>query len=177
MKDNKTALIIRNNEMVISAHLKDNNIFELNIKTVIQESCNIVHPDVKIWHERLEHINIRELLNMNKAGAFPATLSGKDKFICEACQYGKQARLPFRKSERGTYQAGDIVYSDVCGPTEEPSISGKRYFVLFKDGATSYRHVYFLKHKSEVLEYFMKYNSIVNNQFHHDIHILHTDDG
>lgn len=177
VKNNKSALIMKNNKVVMSAYLKENNLYELDIKTVIQESCNIVQSDIKVWHERLGHLNLKELQNMNKAGALPVTLTGNDKFICEACQYGKQARLPFRSSERGKYQAGDVVYSDVCGPIEKPSISGKRYFVLFKDGATSYRHVYFLKHKSEVLECFIKYNAIVKNQFNHDVHILHTDNG
>lgn len=177
VKNNESAQIMKNNSVVMHAHLKDNNLYELDIKTVIQESCNIVQYDIKVWHQRLGHLNIKELQKMSKNGTIPVTLTGDDNFICEACQYGKQARLPFHKSTRGPTQAGDIVYSDVCGPIEEPSVSRKRYFVLFKDGATGYRHVYFLKCKNEVLECFKKYNALVNNQFQHDVRILHTDNG
>lgn len=177
MKNNEKALIIKNNIVVMSAHLKGNNLYELDIRTIIQESCNIVQSDIKVWHERLGHLNIKEIQNMSKNGIIPMTLTGSGNFVCEACQYGKQARNPFKESMRGTTLPGEIVYSDVCGPIAESSLSGKRYFVLFKDGATSYRHIYFLKHKDEVLECFIKYNAIINNQFHHNVRILHTDNG
>lgn len=177
IKNKESAQIIKNNEVVMSAHLRENNLYELDIKAIIQESCNIVQSDIKVWHERLGHLNVKEIKNMSKTGAIPVVLTGNGNFVCEACQYGKQARNPFKKSMRGATQAGDIVYSDVCGPMSESSVSGSHYFVLFKDGATSYRHVYFLKHKDEVLECFKKYNAIVNNRFQHDVRILHTDNG
>lgn len=177
MKNDKSAQIIKDNIVVMSAHLKENNLYELDIKTVVKESCNIVQSDVRVWHERLGHLNVKSLQNMSKTGVIPTKLTGDGSFICEACQYGKQARNPFKKSMRGATLPGNIVYSDVCGPIAESSVSGKRYFVLFKDGATSYRHVYFLRHKDEVLECFKKYNAIVNNRFQHNVRILHTDNG
>lgn len=177
IKNNKRAQIVKNNIVVMQAHLKENNLYELEIKTVLRESCNIVQTDIKLWHDRLGHINVKEIQNMSKIGAIPVAVTGNDNFFCEACQFGKQSRLPFHKSRRGPTKPGDIVYSDVCGPIEEPSVSGKRYFLLFKDGATSFRHVYFLRYKSEVLDYFKKYNAIVNNQFEHNVRILHTDNG
>lgn len=177
MKNCEKAMIMKNNIIVMTAHLTENNLYELDVKTIKQESCNIVQTDIKVWHERLGHLNVKELQNMSKNGVIPVTLSGNQNFICEACQYGKQARRPFLKSTRGPTQPGEIVYSDVCGPIEEPSVSGMKYFVLFKDGATSYRHVYFMKYKSEVFQCFLKYNAIVKNKFQCDLHILHTDNG
>jgi hypothetical protein len=177
MKNNQSALIMKDKAVVMCAQLKENNLYELDIKTVKQESCNVVQSDIKVWHERLGHVNIKEIQNMSKNGAIPVELTGSDTFVCEACQYGKQARLPFNKSHRGPSQPGDIVYSDVCGPIEELSVSGMRYFVLFKDGATSYRHIYLMKQKNEVLDCFIKYNAIVKNKFLHDVRTLHTDNG
>ena len=87
-----------------------------------------------------------------------------ENFTCEACAYGKQHRLPFRKSSRGELQPGDLVYSDVCGPISHTSVRGMRYFVLFKDAKTSYRHVYFMKNKSDVLVYFKIYNARIKNK-------------
>lgn len=177
VKNNEKAMIMKNNIVVMCAQLTENNLYELDIKTIIQENCNIVQTDIKVWHERLGHLNVKELQNMSKSGVIPVTLSGKGNFSCEACQYGKHARSPFLKSTRGPSQPGEIVYSDVCGPIEQPSVSGMKYFVLFKDGATSYRHVYFMKHKSEVFNCFIKYNANVKNKYHHDVQILHTDNG
>lgn len=177
VKNKDMALIKKDNEVVMCARLKDNNLYELDITTIVQEDCNWVQTDIKVWHERLGHLNVKEVMNMSRMGTIPTALSGNESFMCEACQYGKQTRLPFKKSHRGPSQPGDLVYSDICGPLEQASVSGKRYFVLFKDGATSYRHVYFLKQKSEVLDCFIKYNAIVNNLFQHNVRILHTDNG
>ena len=107
---------------------------------------------------------------MCKRGVIPVTLRGNK----ELKQNSKQARHPFLKSTRGSTQAGEIVYNDVCGPIEEPSVSVMRYFVLFKDGVTSYSHVYFMKHKSEVHQCFLKYNAIVKNKFQFRAYFIQT---
>lgn len=172
------AMILKDDTVVMSATLKENNLYELNIKAIVQESCNLVQTSLKVWHERLGHLNIKEVQNMCKNGVLPVKLTEEDKnFVCEACQYGKQSRLPFQKSNRGQSKPGDLVYSDVCGPIERASVSGARYFVLFKDAATSYRHVYIIKHKSDVLSCFKKYNEIVKTNFQRSVKILHTDNG
>lgn len=38
-------------------------------------------------------------------------------------------------------------------------------FVLLKDAAISYRPVYFLKIKGDVLEYFEVYNAMIKNKY------------
>lgn len=177
IKRNNVAMILKNNDVVMTATLKENNLYKVNIKTIVQVNCNLVQTSLKIWHERLGHLNVKEVQNMSKNGSIPASLSEENNFICEACQYGKQSRLPFHKSQRGECKPGDITYSDVCGPLEHESVSGARYFVLFKDGATSYRHLFIIKHKSDVLDCFKRYNAIVKNKFEHGVRILHTDNG
>lgn len=74
-------------------------------------------------------------------------------------------------------KAGELIYSDVCGPFKTESVSGAKYFVLFKDDCTSYRMVYFIKHKSDVVECFKKFYNLVKNQFGYTIKVLHTDGG
>lgn len=177
-KKNRDAIILKENSVVMTASLKHNNLYELNVKTISQESCNLVHTSLKLWHERLGHLNIKEVQNMAKNGAIMVSKTdNNEEFMCEACQYGKQSRLPFQKSSRMPSEPGDIVYSDVCGPLEHTSVSGAKYFVLFKDGATSYRHIYIIKNKSDVISCFKKYSNIVENMFQHGIKILHTDNG
>lgn len=44
----------------------------------------------------------------------------------------------------------ELVHADVCGPMEEMSLGKARYILLLTDDFSSYRFVYFLKHKSEV---------------------------
>ncbi|CAK1594594.1 unnamed protein product [Parnassius mnemosyne] len=177
IKKYNEALILKDNTVVMTATLKQNNLYEVNIKTTVQIDCNVAQSSLKIWHERLGHLNLKEVKNMSKNGAIPVKLTDDINFVCEGCQYGKRSRLPFHKSCRGECEPGDLTYSDVCGPVEHTSVSGARYFVLFKDGATSYRHVFIIKHKSDVLDCFKKYNAIVKNKFGHGTRILHTDNG
>jgi len=45
-----------------------------------------------------------------------------------------------------------------------PSLGGARYFLLFIDDFSRYTTIYTIKHKSEVIEYFRKFKSLVENQ-------------
>lgn len=70
--------------------------------------------------------------------------------LCEGCIYGKSHRLKFGTRERAN-TPGERIHTDVCGPFQ-CSMSGFRYFILFKDDYSKYRDVYFLKEKSQVAE-------------------------
>lgn len=72
---------------------------------------------------------------------------------------------------------GELVHADVCGPMEETSIGGSRYFLLLKDDYSNYRTVYFMSHKSETEEkirYFLKFAKITTGN---KIRTLRTDNG
>lgn len=180
LKKDTSALIYKDNEVVLTATQKSNNLYEMNFKTVSSASCNTVQASegsLKVWHERLGHLNVKEIRKMIKNGQLQCNESDIEKFVCEACMYGKQTRIPFHSSLRGELGPGDLVYSDVCGPMSESSVQGMRYFVLFKDAASSYLYVCFMKHKSEVLDHFKTFNAIVLNKFGHNVGILHSDNG
>lgn len=98
-----------------------------------------------------------------------------DSFVCEPCMYGKQHRVPFAKGEHRKMKIGELVHSDVCGPFSTPSVNGARYFVLFKDDYSSFKTVYFLRHKSDVLDRFKVFNELVKNKFGHYVKILKSD--
>jgi len=48
----------------------------------------------------------------------------------------------------------ELVVTDVCGPMEESSWSGYKFFVTFKDDFTQYRKIYLICHKNEVASCF-----------------------
>lgn len=68
-------------------------------------------------------------------------------------------------------------FSDVCGPMSVESLGGAKYFVTFKDDASGFREVYFLKHKSNVYECFQKYERMVVNKFNQTKKVLRSDNG
>ena len=55
------------------------------------------------------------------------------------------------------------------GPAPVPSRNGFHYYVVFIDDYSRYTWLYFLKAKSEVHDVFIKFKSLVENQF--DCHI------
>lgn len=57
------------------------------------------------------------------------------------------------------------------------SIGDSKYYLLFKDVATYYRHMYFLKHKHDVYEKFKEFDKLVANKFERPIKILRSDNG
>ena len=79
------------------------------------------------------------------------SVTNEKDFFCDACQFGKAHRLPFKAAEKEECtKPGEFIHSDVCGPMSETSPGGARYFVTFIDDASGFRYVYFLKHKSDV---------------------------
>lgn len=57
--------------------------------------------------------------------------------VCESCQQGKQAKLPFphNQSSRAS-QKLQLIHTDVCGPMKVASFSGNKCFLLFIDDFT-----------------------------------------
>ncbi|UYV67852.1 hypothetical protein LAZ67_5002251 [Cordylochernes scorpioides] len=105
---------------------------------------------LQLWHERFGHQNKRHVQKWLKEQGIDAVM---DNEPCEACIYGKQHRLSFVSREQyASTQPGNLIHVDVCGPMQEVSKGGMRYFVCFKDDFTKYRSVYFLKEKSQVIE-------------------------
>src|ERR1039457_4760237 len=58
--------------------------------------------------------------------------------MCEACIFGRQARLPFIHSVEKNYDLVELVHSDVCGPMHIPSLGGARYVLTFTDHKSQY---------------------------------------
>jgi hypothetical protein len=63
---------------------------------------------------------------------------------------GKQLQFSFGSTMKHAVKTGDHIHADVCGPMQEPSFSGFRYFVVFKDDFSKYRGVYFRKNENEI---------------------------
>lgn len=126
--------------------------------SVLGSNCHLtkkVEP-ISVWHCKLAHQNmklVKLVLNRNNI----SYVDDSDNFMCEKCLSGKQHRKPFPTSDFRATNRLELVHADVCGPMEEPSIGGARYFLLLKDDYSSYKFVFFLKHKSEVKEHIEKF--------------------
>lgn len=81
------------------------------------------------------------------------------------------------KNERRASRPLELIHSDVCGPMEETSIGGSRYFILFIDDYSRRLSIYFLKNKSEALDAFETYKSYVEKHTGYQILALRFDNG
>ena len=97
--------------------------------------------------------------------------------FCEYCAEGKMHRLPFPSSERKTTAIGEIVHADVCGPMQEPSLGGSRYFLLLKDDYSRFRTVYVLRNKSEVEQHVEDFLRKAEKVCPGGVRTLRTDNG
>ncbi|KAG8492529.1 hypothetical protein CXB51_009791 [Gossypium anomalum] len=153
--------------------------FEVNWSSDSHSTHVASTNDTKLWHQRLGHTNFKSMARMvskEMVENFTKTVHIED--VCEVCQIRKQARLPFPANT--TWRASsklELVHTDVCGPMRTESLSGNRYFILFIDDCTIYCWVYFLKHKSEVAEVFIKFKAVVETETGCKIKTIRSDNG
>ncbi|CAB3994020.1 Retrovirus-related Pol poly from transposon TNT 1-94 [Paramuricea clavata] len=80
------------------------------------------------------------------------------KEVCETCALGKQSSKPVPKETQNKSQKVlKLVYSDILGPFEVPSLSGSRYAITFIDEYSKHSIVKFMSKKSQAFEKFKKY--------------------
>ena len=69
------------------------------------------------------------------------------------------------------------VHSDVCGPMQTASNSGKKYMVTFVDDYSRTCAVYFMAHKSDTFAMFQEFHAKVAGESGERIGVLKTDRG
>ena len=98
--------------------------------------------------------------------------------FCEGCVQGKATRhKPKPLGEIRSTRRLEKVHSDVCGPIQTASNSGKKYMVTFVDDYSRYCAVYFMAHKSDTFAMFQAFNAKVTSESGERIGVLKTDGG
>lgn len=134
---------------VIGTRTIKGGLFKLELKCVApknQEVNQLLKNPLQVYHERLVHQNKRHVRQVIEK-ELGLKMENKQSDICEGCIYGKAHRHSFGTRVRAT-KPGQLIHTDLCGPFPY-SISKLRYYILFKDDFTRYRHIYFLRQKSE----------------------------
>jgi hypothetical protein len=96
--------------------------------------ANSSDDGVMLWHEKLGHLNMASLKELN---AMVDGMNLKEEplhHICEACIKGKHQRTSFpNDGATRASQLLEIVHTDVCGPMRTTLHGGARYFFTFID--------------------------------------------
>ena len=76
--------------------------------------------ELKLWHEKLDHLNMKDIILIYMEQKKMATGMPMDNnaeiFTCETCLQGKFCFLPFFKESKRCSRLIEIIHSDVCGP-------------------------------------------------------------
>lgn len=163
------------NELIARARL-ENGLYKIQSQAC-SEYANIAHKTASktdLWHRRLGHIGLQR---MQKLGTQIDVGKCDSLLFCKGCTIGKAKRAPFPKqSETKTTRCGELIHSDVWGPSQEPSPSGSRYYVTFTDDYSRFRFVFFIKSKNEVLQRFKEITALIKQQ-HGTLGTLRSDNG
>lgn len=159
--------IKRNNE-VIAFGDSVGNLYKLRqrqcVFTISEEKTSCIH----VWHKILGHRDINSIRSMNHGGLANGInirnchCTGS----CEVCVQGKMSRYEFpSKAKQKSTKILDLIHTDVCGPMQTITPSGKKYFLTFIDDHSRFSMVYLLREKSEVYEKLKEYIAYVKTKF------------
>ncbi|KEP45242.1 putative Pol-like polyprotein/retrotransposon, partial [Rhizoctonia solani 123E] len=133
------------------------------------------------WHRILGHANQQVLEKMEKeakAGEMPVIAESPKDYFCEACVQAKQHKTPFPKeSETKFTQVGELVVSDIWGPSQVQSLQGNSYFCIFIDAYSRFSAVYFMKSNKETREHYKSFEALIRTQTGNSIKRLRSDEG
>jgi len=109
------------------------------------------------WHLRLGHIGFEGIKQLAKDPASCITLTSTAIGAYAACLQGKQTRYPSSKPAQRVWNTLQRVHSNLCGPMTPQSLGGAKYYISFRDDATSWTELEPIKKKSDAFGRIKKY--------------------
>ncbi|OXU31735.1 hypothetical protein TSAR_007912 [Trichomalopsis sarcophagae] len=149
-----------------------------------EDRCEIRENNGKLALRGVEWTAVQNAVQSENAYGFcnaaQAGASNKIKLWHERMGYvlGKQSRKPHLSvGLESNYGPGEKIHTDVCRPVNISTPSGTRFFLVLKDESTGFRKVYFMAHKSKVINRFKEFEAFVRTQIGTQIKVLRSDNG
>ena len=147
---------------------------------MVKGETSVVRADVNltnIWHSRLRHMSLKNM-NLLVKGGYLDSKEVHTLDFCEECVLGKSHKQSFLEGKHTTKGILEYIHSDLWGSvSNEPTLSGCRYFLTFIDDYSRKVWIRFLRSKDEVFENFSEWKALVENQTKKKIKCLRTDNG
>ena len=113
--------------------------------------------DIKLWHERLGHLNYKSLKKLSDAGSIHGLpkIGKQISGVCGPCQYGKQLKTTHKVVQHtSTSKVVELLHINLIGPMQVESIADKRYIFVSVDDFSKFTWVYFIREKSDTFDSF-----------------------
>jgi hypothetical protein len=124
------------------------------------------------WHQRLCHLNFRDVLKLASTGIIRINGS-KTMPFCNTCQKAKQTRHISSTAAQRAVKPLARIHIDIasggsslgCSDNEAlPAAKGIQYFMIITDDATRYQWIYFLQNRSEAVPSLKQWLQHMKNQ-------------
>jgi len=122
---------------------------------------------VNTWHECFGHCSFKVFKQILSQCNLRAC---KDVHFCFVCVCGK-----CHQSLNTYTKPLELIYIDVWGPSPVMASNGACYYVFFLDVYTKFTWIYVMHKKSQVINIFKTFKTLVENQTGHKICALQTD--
>jgi hypothetical protein len=115
-------------------------------------------------HRRMAHIAPYAAKRLIQDGSFTGIeldLSSPEPTFCESCVHAKMKRAPAGREREGerAENLGDLVHTDVWGPSGLESIHGHKYFNTCTDDSKAHTHLYLLRAKSQTFPAYKQFEA------------------
>lgn len=124
--------------------IKD-NLYELSEPNKVCAIENAARSCVHEWHSVLGHRDIEVVKTLAMGNLVDGVTFGEctnesaNKLNCEICLQGKMSRIKFpQRTEKCARELLQLIHSDICGPMQTQSPSGKRYLLTLIDDFSGY---------------------------------------
>lgn len=181
IKDSTEIFDPKTGETIVIAE-EHGNTFKLALKILTPNTFKVLAAkayNLMDWHRRLAHVNVYKIMEMSKQGLLPPIVTdiNLSDFVCDGCIKGKMHRQPFKSRPKRVFQTGEAMHCDLQGPMEVPSLGNSQFVLVIKDEASSFRNLFFLKHKSDAINSLTAYVDYVERKTSNKVKIMRSDNG
>ncbi|KAJ0174602.1 hypothetical protein K1T71_009710 [Dendrolimus kikuchii] len=121
------------------------NMYMMNVRyKSVYANVTQVKSTLDEWHQKMAHQNIQYVKTVLQNNNIEVSeyVNGNTDNSCHGCLKGKIHRLPFKTSKSNTTRICEVIHADLCGPMENNSIGGSRYFMILKDDFSRFSKEY-----------------------------------
>ncbi|CAA7023370.1 unnamed protein product [Microthlaspi erraticum] len=128
------------------------------------------------WHYRLGHPSPPILNKIISSFSLDCSNTSPTTSLCIDCSINKSHKLPFHQTTLKSTRLLEYIFSDVWS-SPLLSCDNYKYYLVLVDHYTRYTWFYPLKTKSQVIEVFKPFKSLVETKFNSKINNLYSDNG
>ena len=135
-------------------------------------SVNYLMPSLLTWHQRLSHINIKDLKYLLKTNY--KVNYDKETFDCDFCEIAKSHKHQYPSQTSNTKAPLELIHSDIIGPLQNDK-NNNRYVLTIIDDYTRYAMVCLLKDRVEAITKFEHYKKLMETRCERKIKSIRVD--